>query len=116
LHGHIKHENNGELVMKTPKTVARNSVQGFKRTKVLNSGTKTANQALASSEVGSRAREGLNNKFLSQAPTPKIPKTLLMTAAMALAPTQMGDGTIQQGTINKAKAAAALRAKRRPAK
>lgn len=90
------------------------TLKDIKRSKILKSGTKPANQAASISEKGSRAREGLGNKFLAQAPKAKMPKSPLMAAAMALAPTKAGDGTLQAGTIKKAKAEAARKAKRRP--
>jgi hypothetical protein len=39
-----------------------------------------------------------------------------MVAGIVLAPTKAGDGTLKEGTIKKAKAEAARKAKRRPAK
>ena len=103
--------------MKRPTSVPKNSIQGLKRAEVLKSGTKPANQAASVSEKGSRAREGLGNKFLAQAPksiAPAMARRATGILGVALAPTKAGDGTLQAGTIKKAKAEAARKAKRRP--
>jgi len=93
------------------------TLQDIKRNKTLNANTKVSNQASSVSEKGSRARQGLANKYLTKAPKPKAAIGLLpMAIGLALAPTKMGDGTIQNGTVKKAKAEAARKAKRRPAK
>jgi hypothetical protein len=93
------------------------TLQDIKRNKILNSNTKVSNQASSVSEKGSRARQGLANKYLTKAPKPKPSLGLLpMVAGIVLAPTKAGDGTLKEGTIKKAKAEAARKAKRRPAK
>jgi hypothetical protein len=93
------------------------TLQEIKRNKILNANTKVSNQASSVSEKGSRARQGLANKYLTKAPKPKPSLGLLpMVAGIVLAPTKAGDGTLKEGTIKKAKAEAARKAKRRPAK
>jgi hypothetical protein len=93
------------------------TLQDIKRNKTLNANTKVSNQASSVSEKGSRARQGLANKYLTKAPKPKPSLGLLpMVAGIVLAPTKAGDGTLKEGTIKKAKAEAARKAKRRPAK
>jgi hypothetical protein len=93
------------------------TLQDIKRNKILNANTKVSNQASSVSEKGSRARQGLANKYLTKAPKPKPSLGLLpMIAGIVLAPTKAGDGTLKEGTIKKAKAEAARKAKRRPAK
>jgi|TARA_R110000772_G_scaffold98470_4_gene197874 hypothetical protein len=93
------------------------TLQDIKRNKILNANTKVSNQASSVSEKGSRARQGLANKYLTKAPKPKPSLGLLpMVAGIVLAPTKAGDGTLKEGTIKKAKAEAARKAKRRPAK
>jgi hypothetical protein len=93
------------------------TLQDIKRNKILNANTKVSNQASSISEKGSRARQGLANKYLTKAPKPKPSLGLLpMVAGIVLAPTKAGDGTLKEGTIKKAKAEAARKAKRRPAK
>jgi hypothetical protein len=93
------------------------TLKDIKRSKILKSGTKPANQAASVSEKGSRAREGLANKFIAQAPksiAPAMARRATGILGVALAPTKAGDGTMQAGTIKKAKAEAARKAKRRP--
>ena len=69
------------------------------------------------SEKGSRARESLTNKYLTQAPKPKsVVGFLPMVVGIAIVPTKAGDGTLKEGTVKKAKAEAARKAKRRPTK
>jgi hypothetical protein len=93
------------------------TLQDIKRNKTLNANTKVSNQASSISEKGSRARQGLANKYLTKAPKPKPSLGLLpMVAGIVLAPTKAGDGTLKEGTIKKAKAEAARKTKRRPAK
>ena len=93
------------------------TLQDIKRNKTLNANTKVSNQPSSVSEKGSRARQGLANKYLTKAPKPKPSLGLLpMVAGIVLAPTKAGDGTLKEGTIKKAKAEAARKAKRRPAK
>jgi hypothetical protein len=93
------------------------TLQDIKRNKTLNANTKVSNQASSVSEKGSRARQGLANKYLTKAPKPKPSLGLLpMVAGIVLAPTKTGDGTLKEGTIKKAKAEAARKAKSRPAK
>jgi len=93
------------------------TLQDIKRNKILNANTKVSNQASSVSEKGSRARQGLANKYLTKAPKPKPSLGLLpMVAGIVLAPTKAGDGTLKEDTVKKAKAEAARKAKRRPAK
>tara|TARA_B110000503_G_scaffold92374_1_gene139311 strand:+ start:328 stop:615 length:288 start_codon:yes stop_codon:yes gene_type:complete len=92
------------------------SLIDIQRYKTRISGTKLANQANIVSEAGSRAREGLALSQQNKAKNFKIPKSPLLAATLIVAPNTMADGTIQEDTIKKAKAADALRNKRRPAK
>ena len=93
------------------------SLKDIARYRILNSGTKLGNQAAHVSEKGSRGRESLTNKYLTQAPKPKsVVGFLPMVIGIAIAPTKAGDGTLKEDTIKKAKAEAARKAKRRPAK
>ena len=95
------------------------TLQDIKRSKILKSGTKLANQAASVSEKGSRARDSLTNKYLTQAPTnvlPTVAKRATGILGLILTPTATGDGTLKADTVNKAKAAATLKSKRRPSK
>ncbi len=90
-----------------------------RRNATLNSGTKLANQAaVISPKTNIRERANLSPKYLTQAKPSKVPINALMAAALvlAVAPTKAGDGTMKEGTVKKAKAEAARKAKRRPAK
>ena len=90
-----------------------------RRNATLNSGTKLANQAaVISPKTNIRERANLSPKYLTQAKPPKVSANALMAAALvlAVAPTKAGDGTMKEGTVKKAKAEAARKAKRRPAK
>ena len=88
-----------------------------RRNATLNSGTKLANQAaVISPKTNIRERANLSPKYLTQAKPSKMPVNALMAAALVLAPTKAGDGTMKEGTVKKAKAEAARKAKRRPAK
>jgi hypothetical protein len=64
-----------------------------------------------------RARASLSNAYLTQATKPKsVVGFLPMVVGIAIVPTKAGDGTLKEGTVKKAKAEAARKAKRRPAK
>tara|TARA_R110000868_G_C10409561_1_gene722179 strand:- start:102 stop:389 length:288 start_codon:yes stop_codon:yes gene_type:complete len=92
------------------------SLIDIQRYKTRNSGTRLANQANLISETGSRAREGIALSYQNQAKSFKIPKTPLLVGALIVAPNTIADGTIQKDTIKRAKAADALKNKRRPSK
>jgi hypothetical protein len=62
------------------------TLQDIKRNKILNANTKVSNQASSVSEKGSRARQGLANKYLTKAPKPKPSLGLLpMVVGIAIA-------------------------------
>jgi hypothetical protein len=104
-----------EIKLKKPGK-GRTAVQ-FHRNSILNSGTKLANQAaVIAPKTNIVGRSYLTPKYLTQAKTPKIPKSPFLAASLIVAPNTMADGTMQEGTIKKAKAEAARKAKRRPSK
>ena len=60
-----------------------------------------------------RARASLSNAYLTQATKPKSVGFLPMVLGVIFSGTKAGDGTLQEGTVKKAKAADALKDKRR---
>ena len=60
-----------------------------------------------------RARASLSNAYLTQAPKPKSVGFLPMVLGVIFSGTKVGDGTLKKGTVEKAKAVDALKAKRR---
>jgi hypothetical protein len=81
-------------------------------------GTKLGTQIANEYETGSRAAQNLNPKNQKGQAPKGWGKARLPGAAAALiaavAPTEVGDGTIQPGVIEKAKEMDRLRNKRRP--
>ena len=105
---------NGQM---TPKEVAeRKAIANINRA-VKNITTAKNSASSTPSNTDLRATENLANSLKAQAPkTKSVVGFLPMVVAMALAPTKAGDGTLKEGTVKKAKAEAARKAKRRPAK
>jgi hypothetical protein len=104
-----------EIKLKKPGK-GRTAVQ-FHRNSILNSGTKLANQAaVIVPKTNIVGRSYLTNDYLTQAKTPKIPKSLFLAASLIVAPNTMADGTIQPGVIKKQKKLDRDKAKRRPSK
>ena len=94
------------------------SLKDIARYRTLNSGTKISNQAgHVPEKTDMRARASLSNTYLTQAAKAKpVVSFLPMTVALLLSGKAVADGTLKEGTIKKAKAEAARKAKSRPAK
>jgi hypothetical protein len=95
------------------------SLKDIARYRTLNSGTKLGNHAgHVPEKTDMRARASLSNTYLTQAAKAKpVVRFLPMTvASLLLSGKAVADGTLKEGTIKKAKAEAARKAKSRPAK
>jgi hypothetical protein len=86
-----------------------------KRNAVINSNTRLGTQAsVISPKTNIIGRSYLTPNYLTQAKIQRLPNNLLTAVVASVAPNQMGDGTMKAGTIEKAQAEAARKAKRRP--
>ena len=102
---------NGQM---TPKEVAERKATANINRAIKNKTTAKNSASSTPSNTSLRATENLANSLKAQAPIPKsVVGFLPMVVGMALAPTKAGDGTLQEGTVKKAKAADALKDKKK---